>query len=247
MAKFIAIASGKGGTGRSTISAEISKSYAKLGKRVLVVDLNIGFRSLDLLLGLEDKVVFDLGDVCYGKCNWRDAVVQHFDIKNLYLLCSPSSMLDYQELDIYQMIEYIKLASMNYDIVMLDLPVGLGLSIITINLLADYVILVTLPNPISIRDTKKFKEILYPTNNPVKLIINRVTKTNLIVNKIPNLDIIVDDIGVQLLGVLPENPYINEVLEYEDSVKKPNITDDIFDAIALRLSGRYVPIIMKKL
>ncbi len=247
MAKFIAIASGKGGTGRSTISTEVSKSYAKLGKRVLVVDLNIGFRSLDLLLGLEDKVVFDLGDVCYGKCNWRDAVVQHFDIKNLYLLCSPSSMLDYKELDIYKMLEYIKVASMNYDIVVLDLPVGVGLSIISLNLLADFVVLVTLPNPISIRDTKKFKEILYPTNNPIKLIINRVTKTNLLVNKIPNLDIIIDEIGVPLLGVLPENPYINEVLEYEDSVKKPNITDDIFDAIALRISGRYVPVVIKKL
>lgn len=247
MAKFIAIASGKGGTGRSTISAEVSKSYAKLGKRVLVVDLNIGFRSLDLLLGLEDKVVFDLGDVCYAKCNWRDAVVQHFDIKNLYLLCAPSSMLDYKELDVYKMLEYVKVASMNYDIVILDLPVGIGLSIIAINLLADYVILVTLTDPVSIRDTKKFKEILYPTNNPVKLIINRVTKTNLLVNKVPNLDIIIDEIGVPLLGVLPENSYINEVLEYEDSVKKPSITDDIFDAIALRLSGRYVPIVIKKI
>lgn len=247
MAKFIAIASGKGGTGRSTISAEIAKSYAKLGKRVLAVDLNIGFRSLDLLLGLEDNVVFDLGDVCYGKCNWRDAVVQHFNNKNLYLLCSPSSMLDYKELDIYQMLEYIKLASTNYDIVILDLPVGVGLSIISINLLADYIVLVTLPNPISIRDTKKFKEIIYPTNRPVKLIINRVTKTNLLASKIPNLDVIIDDIGVPLIGVLPENPYINEVLEYENSIKKPTITDDIFDAIALRLSGRYVPILIKKI
>lgn len=246
MAKFIAIASGKGGTGRSTITAEVCKSYANLGKRVLAVDLNIGFRSLDLLLGLEDKVVFDLGDVCFGKCNWRDAVVQHFNMKNLYLLCSPGSMMDYKDLDLYKMLEYIKVASMNYDIVVLDLPVGIGLSIISINLLADYIILVTLPNPVSIRDTKKFKEIIYPTNRPVKLIINRVNKTNLLVSKIPNLDMIIDDIGVPLLGVLPDDPYINEVFD-EGASKKRTITDDIFDAIALRLSGRYVPIVIKKI
>lgn len=247
MAKFIAIASGKGGTGRSTISAQIAKSYANLGKRVLAVDLNIGFRSLDLLLELEDKIVFDLGDVCYNKCNWRDAIVQHFENKNLYLLCSPSSMLDYKDLDIYQMIEYVKVASMNYDVVILDLPVGAGLSVISINLLADFIVLVTLPDPISIRDTKKFKEIIYPTNRPVKLIINRVSKTNLLVSKIPNLDVIIDDIGVPLIGVIPENPYINEIIEDEDNIKKTTITDDIFDAITLRLSGRYVPIVIKKI
>ncbi len=127
MGKVISVVSGKGGTGKSTFSAGLSLSFAREGHNVLLVDLDIGLRSLDIMLGVEHKVVFDIGDVLDKKCKIDDAIVKHKTYTGLRLLCSPSNIS--KSFHIPSVIELIERIKKDYDYIILDLPAGLGLSI----------------------------------------------------------------------------------------------------------------------
>lgn len=246
MSKIISVVSGKGGTGKSTISASLSKSLALKNKKVLAIDLDIGLRSLDMLLGLENKVVFDFGDILEGKCSIESAIVSHDSINKLYLLSSPNVISN--KFSIKSLISLIRSLSNSFDFIILDTPAGLGLSIIVARELSDLNILVTVPHCMTLRDTIKVSDaICSNTSKPSKLIINRVCKSILISNEIKDLDEIIDRVGLPLLGVIPEDEWINSNVSLKKSNRKTIKTNKIFDAIGERVIGQYVPLILKQL
>lgn len=239
MAKIIAVVSGKGGTGKSTVSASLSLSLAALGCRVLAVDLDAGLRSLDLLLNLQDRVVFDLGDVLAGRCALADAAVPHGRYAGLKLLCAqadPSASLDTPETA-----ELLRRAAEGFDYVILDLPAGLSLSVRLARELADLAALVTVPDRVTVRDTKRTADaLLEGCRKPCRLIINKVSRDTMIAGGLKDLDELLDEVGLQLFGVIPFDPFINA-----HGKGRAALTQRVFDAMAQRVTGRYVPILIK--
>lgn len=246
MAKIISVVSGKGGTGKSTLSAALSKSLASSNRKVLAIDLDIGLRSLDILLSLENKIVFDFGDILDGKCSIDAAIVPHDSIETLFLLSSPNVVS--KSFSIQGIISLIKSLSKSFDFIILDMPAGLGISIIMARELADLNLVVTVPDEITLRDTRKISDAISTnTARPSRLIINRVSKNALLSSGINDLDEMIDSVGIPLLGVIPEDEWINSTIPQKKPTKNSIITSKIFDAIGERINGHYVPLILRQL
>lgn len=241
MAKIISIVSGKGGTGKSTVAASLSVSLASLGCSVLAVDMDIGLRSLDLLLGLENKCVFDMGDVLAGRCDLEHAMIAHPRYGQLKLLCPPADLS--KDFQVNTAVEFIKTAAKQFDYVVLDLPAGVGLSVIMAKALADLVAVVTTPDLITLRDARTTVDTLLANcRKPCRLVINKVCRENLLASGIRDLDEVMDTIGIPLLAVVPMDPYINSGSRGQG---RASLTQRVFDAAARRVVGEYVPILIK--
>ena len=247
MPKIISVISGKGGTGKSTISGGIAVSLAKTYKKVLLIDLDIGLRALDIMLGLENSVVFDIGDVFLGNCDIKTAMTTYTSHSSLKLLCSPSSIGT--EFDINALIQLIKADKDNFDYIILDLPAGLGLSVILTKALADMSLIVTTTDTVTIRDSRKVCDVISKDCKvPLKLVINKVSKLSIKTGGITDLDEIMDTIGVPLIGVLKEDKWIGTFLSCTANEKKINAhTKNAFNAIAKRIEGEYVPLVVQSI
>ena len=242
MAKVVAFTSGKGGTGKSTVSAELACTLARYGRSVLIVDMESGLRSLDYLLGLEDRVVFDLGDVFSGKCGLAEALSPHREYPLLKLACLPDGAAPARE----SLQPVFCAAEEMFDYILLDLPAGIGSTVRMAAEFADLFCLVTLPDRIAARDSRATLEMLRGERElPARLLINRVDAASMRSGGFENLDDLMDFVGAPLLGVIPEDRSIRSAkLVPERRKKRLSATEDIFDAIACRIMGRYVPLIL---
>lgn len=247
MAKVISIISGKGGTGKSTVAASLSLSLASLGFSVLTADLDFGLRSLDLLLGVEDRVVFDIGDVLEGRCELEKAFVTHGEISGLKLLCAPSD--GYENFNDAALLALLRRAAKGYDYCILDLPAGLDFSVAVAREVSDLVAVVTVPDRIAMRDTRKTVDLLLAEGQkPCRLIINKVGRESMAAGGLQDLDEMLDTIGIQLFGVVPWDPYVNMLpptLAKPEKGKRKVLTQKVFDAMAERITGQYIPILLK--
>lgn len=245
MAKVISVVSGKGGTGKSTFSAGLSLSLAREGKNVLLIDLDIGLRSLDIMLGVEHKVVFDIGDILDNKCKVDAAIVKHKVYSCLKLLCSPVNIS--KPFHVPSVIELIERIKKDYDYIILDLPAGLGLSIMMSKALADLVCVITTPDIVTIRDSRKVCDVISEScKADFKVVINRVSKTTMKTSKIKDLDEIIDAVAAPLLGVLAEDEWIMNTFGHNNDSKKASIqTEKAFEAMAKRIEGKYIPLVIK--
>ncbi len=241
LAKIISVVSGKGGTGKSTISAGLALSLAKENKKVLIVDFDIGLRALDIMLGVENSVVFDLGDVLNKKCADEAAMIKVNT--NLVLMCTPMIIDD--TTNIGKMLDLIEAYKNIFDYIVLDLPAGLGLSVMVAERLSDLCIIVATTDTVTMRDSRKICDAI-SENRTIKfnLIINKVSKQCLKAGGINNLDEVMDAIGVPLIGVLQEDNFISGI--YSKGVVPKGTSVEVIDAIAKRICGEYVPLVVKK-
>ncbi len=246
MAKIIAVVSGKGGTGKSTVSASLALALAASGSSVLAADLDIGLRSMDILLELENKIVFDIGDVLEKKCAVEDAMAAHSRYDRLKLLCAPVSMT--KSFYIPSVTALLRKASSSFDYMILDLPAGLGLSVILARELADLVAVVTVPDIITMRDTRKTVDVILSNcKKPCRLIINKVCRETMTAGGVRDLDEVMDEVGIQLFGVVPWDPYINSrFTSLKGKESRGALTERVFAAMAERVNGRYVPILVNR-
>lgn len=244
LAKIISVISGKGGTGKSTISALLSQALASVGSAVLAVDLDMGLRSLDLLLGLENKVIFDIGDILAGKCAPEHALVSSEAVPGLKLLCAPLS-LD-KSFEPAAVAAILRQLAEGFDYLVVDTPAGLNLSVFMTKEIADLALVVTVPDIVTIRDTRKIVDILMEEERkPCRLIINKVSRGRMTAGNIQDLDQIIDTAGIPLFGVIPMDEYINSGLS-NGKGRQSAVIGKIFEAMAHRVIGQYVPIVLKK-
>ena len=196
--------SGKGGVGKTTVTANLGLALSDLGYRVVLIDVDFGLNNLDLALGVDDKVVYDIGDVINGCCRLKQALVQHNENKNLFVL--PSGNLDACSNITGQNIKLlIDSVSSVFDFVSIECPAGIDIGFHRAVSCCDEAIVVVTPNVTSIKDAYKVISVLksYKLNN-VSVVINRV-RGDLIVDKKMMMPIdIVDALQTELLGVLPE-------------------------------------------
>lgn len=203
----IVFASGKGGTGKSSVAGGVASCLAALGRTVLCIDADTGLRNLDVILGMSDIINMNFVDVIMGRCNIVSAAAAHPVIKNLYLLTSPSegSPDDYTG---EQMEALVKLAKRLYDYVIIDAPAGVDRGFRLACAYADRAVIVSTCDLTSLRDAEKAERRLEALGIETReLIVNRVSK-RLLHNLESTIDDAMDEVGLPLLGVVPEDEYV---------------------------------------
>ena len=199
MGTAIVITSGKGGTGKTTVTAGLASCLAALGRRTLCVDGDAVLKNLDLSLGLADTALYDYGDVIAGRCTLNDAIIPHPAIENLHFLTAP---VEQPGPGLPKLINEIK---NSFDYCLIDSPAGLGFGFREAAGGADKALIVSLTDPSSCRDAGRTVQELNTLGiYDVRLIINRVQPSILRTIK-TNLDDIIDRIGARLLGYIPED------------------------------------------
>ncbi len=204
MARKIVVTSGKGGVGKTTVTANLGLALASLGQRVCLVDIDFGLNNLDVVLGLENKIVYDIFDVLEGRCRIKQALVQENNKKNLYIL--PSGNVEASNRISGQSIKLlIEGISSIFDYIIFDCPAGIDVGFHRAVSCADEAIVVTTPNLTSLRDADKVISILnsYRLNN-IGLVVNRVRGDLIMSDKMLLPTDIKDLLKIELLGVLPE-------------------------------------------
>lgn len=203
-AKKIVITSGKGGVGKTTIAVNIGKALADLGKRTVLIDLDFGLNNIDVVMGVENKIIYDLSDVLDNRCRVRQALIQDTLRSNLFVL--PSNRLygssEVSGQNVKLLIEEI---SPVFDYVLIDSPAGIDVGFHRAVSCADEAIIVTTPNFPSIRDAGRVSSILQSYRlDKISLVVNRARGDLIIDEKMMSPEDISSALRTELLGVLPE-------------------------------------------
>lgn len=204
MGTSVMITSGKGGTGKTSLTAGVASCLAALGHRVLCIDLDIGLRNLDIALGLSDRAVMDFTDVIERRCPLLTAVAEHPDIRGLFLLTAPLSM---DRPDIAGFCALVNDARDYYDFIFMDSPAGLGDGFQLAMAAADRAILVSATDPAALRDAQRAVSELVRQVKELHLVMNRV-QPKLIGKLRTSIDNAMDTAGLPLLGVVPEDQMV---------------------------------------
>ncbi len=208
MARKIVITSGKGGVGKTTVTANLGMQLALMGQRVVMLDIDFGLNNLDVVMGLENKVVYDLSDVLSGRCRMKQALVQDLNKKNLYVLPSGglNSTMEISGQNIKIIVENL---SPLFDYVLLDCPAGIDVGFHRAISCADEAIVVTTPNLTSLRDADKVLTIINSYKlKSTKLVINRVRGDLILDDKMMTPANIQALLKTEIIGVLPEEDVV---------------------------------------
>lgn len=204
MGTVIAVTSGKGGTGKTSITGGVAASLALMGRTVLCVDMDIGLRNLDISLGLNDRALMDFSDVALGRCPLARAAVEHPDLKGLSLLTSPMSLPPSLTPD--KVRAMLDTARTVYDYILIDSPAGLGAGFRLAVCGADRVLVVSTNDASSLRDAQRTVAELEHIRQ-VHLIMNRI-QTRLLRKLRTTIDDAMNAAGLPLIGVVPEDPQV---------------------------------------
>jgi septum site-determining protein MinD len=242
--KLIAVTSGKGGTGKSSICYGIGYTLAKQGNRTLIIELDFGLRCLDIMFGMSGRVDFDLGDVLSGKRQILDAVVTVPSASNLSILCAPKDA--FMKVTAEQVVEICRSIRKYFDFIIIDTGAGINSHVFDIVEQANLILVVTTPDPICIRDATMMSDEFYKRGNKrQRLIINKLSPKDLKSGMITNLDDIIDTVGIQLLGVIPEDFALKESTGKGTVLPTSAPSLAAFDAISKRLMGDQIPLVIK--
>lgn len=208
MSTAICVASGKGGTGKTSVCSGIACCLAALDKRVVALDADIGLRNLDLVLGLADRAVFDFTDVLSGRATLDKALTQHPEIPNLYLLAAPLG-IKAADISIPEMKSLVDKLKESFDFCIIDCPAGLGFGFELAVEVADRAIVVCTPDVASMRDAQFTRAALRERGiEDIRLVVNRVRPKLIKKLEAANIDEAIDKTGIRLLGIVPEDPRV---------------------------------------
>ena len=208
MGEVIVITSGKGGVGKTTTTANLGSSLAEAGKKVVLVDTDIGLRNLDVVMGLENRIVYDIVDVVEEKCKLRQALIKDKRFEELFLLPSAQTR-DKTAINEEQMKELTKKLKEDFDYILIDCPAGIEQGFKNAIAGADRAIVVTTAEISAIRDADRIIGLLESSEikNP-ELIVNRLRPNMVKKGEMMEVDDIVDLLSVDLIGVVPDDEYI---------------------------------------
>lgn len=243
MRKIILIASGKGGTGKTSLTASVGTALAEMGKKVLVVDGDCGLRNLDLVLGMSELAVFTFADVARGTVSLSRAAAAHPVTKGLYLLTAPADLPDLTEAQMCRLAE--ETAREGFDYVLIDGPAGLPAELSLYAHIATQGIVVTEPSPASIRGAERVaRRMEAACIMRVRLVVNRVRPRLVRYGVAANIDDAIDTAGLQLLGLIPEDEDVIACAGSGKSVVryKKSGAARAYCNIARRLEGERLPL-----
>lgn len=237
MSKIIIIASGKGGVGKTSVTAQLGISLAEKGKRVLLSDVDFGLRNLDIALGVQDSIVYDILDCVEQRCDFDDAIVSVSE--NLkFLPASQSRRTKYVEMK--KVSDYIKSISDNFDYILLDSPAGIGITLEECAKAADEAFIVVRPFLSSVRDADRCIEVFEENGiNKASLIINDVSVELIKSGDMMNPDAIADLLGTHVIGLIPHDEQMLKGVNPEQNSKAKKA----FSNIAGRMLGEKIPVV----
>ena len=206
MGRSVVITSGKGGAGKTSLTAGVASCLAALGHSVACVDADVGLRNLDLALGLQDRAVFDFSDVLYDRAELSDALVEHPDIKGLFLLAAPLGA-SAGSIDRGAFAALISELAGTHDFVFVDSMAGVDEGFSLAAGACESAIVVSTPDRLSMRDATLCAERL-TGQSPAHIVVNRVKPKLIRLGHAPTIDELMDGTGLPLLGVVPEDEMV---------------------------------------
>lgn len=239
LGKTIVITSGKGGVGKSTATANIGAALAMDGKRVAVVDMDIGLRNLDVILGLENRVVFTLVDAVKGRCKISQAAIKDRKIESLYLIPAPQSE-NKDVLKPEEMVRFCERLRKEYDFILMDCPAGIERGFENAVAGADEAVVVCTPEVSSVRDADRVIGLLYARSINPKLIVNRIVPDMVEKGEMLSHQDVMDVLSIELLGLIPLDEQV--IISTNTGVplvsQKGSKGGDAMWRIAMRLNGQ---------
>lgn len=243
MGEVIVITSGKGGVGKTTTTANIGTGLALAGQKVVLVDTDIGLRNLDVVMGLENRIVYDLVDVVEGFCRVKQALIKDKRYEGLYLLPAAQTR-DKTSVNPQQMMKLCQELKEEYDYILVDCPAGIEQGFKNAIAGADRAIVITTPEVSAVRDADRIVGLLEANElrNP-KLLINRMRIDMVKRGDMMSIDDIIDILAIGLIGVVPDD----ERIVVSTNRGEPVINDEKSDAgqayrnIVRRIKGEEVP------
>jgi septum site-determining protein MinD len=242
-AQVITITSGKGGVGKTTATANLGAALAELGNRVVCIDADIGLRNLDVVMGLENRIVYDFVDVVEGRCKLRQAIIRDKRLETLFLIPAAQTR-DKTAVSPQDMIRLTDELRNDFDWILIDSPAGIERGFRNAIAPADMVAIVTNPEVSAVRDADRIIGLIEAEEKgPGKLILNRVKPEMVRRGDMLGTDDILDVLAIELIGIVPED----EQVTVATNQGVPVVLDSgsragkAFKNIARRLMGEDVP------
>ncbi len=244
-AKVVTVTSGKGGVGKTTTTANLGVALARMGKKVVVIDADIGLRNLDVVMGLENRIVYDLVDIVEGRCKLRQAMIKHKLFPELYLIPAAQTR-DKSAVSPADMIQLTDQLRQEFDFILIDSPAGIERGFRNAVAPADEVLIVTNPEVSAVRDADRIIGLLEAENKgPGQLILNRVKSDMVRKGEMLSADDVTDILAIKLIGIVPED---DSVIPASNSGNPVTLNENsragnAFRDIARRLMGENVPLV----
>lgn len=243
MGRVVVVTSGKGGVGKTTTTANLSVALAASGRRVVAIDADIGLRNLDLIMGLESRIVYTLVDVIEGTCRLNQAMVKDKRVEGLYMIPAAQTRTK-DAVTAEQMEALCSQLREDFDYVLVDSPAGIEAGFRNAAQGADEALVVTTPEVSAVRDADRIIGFLESMGkSPVRLVVNRIKPHMVRRKEMLSVEDVLEILAIDLIGVVPEDESVvtssnrGEPLTFGD--RSPAAA--AFRDIAMRLEGHQVP------
>lgn len=242
MGKLVIVASGKGGTGKTTFTSQVGTLLSTLGYMTVLIDADAGFRNLDIALGLESNVVYDYSDFISGNADIDEILIKSPGYENLYFIAAPqrAATTDFAPEMTEKLWDTLK---SRFDYVIADAPAGMGDGFRFASDYADEAVIVSLAESSSLRDADRVIEVLEDTGiQTIRLVLNRI-RPELIENKVlMNIDDCIDVLSIPILGIVPDDAAVTECVASGKAIPlSVGGAAQAFFNIARRITGEDIP------
>lgn len=241
--KVVTITSGKGGVGKTTTTANLGVALARLGKKVVVIDADIGLRNLDIVMGLENRIVYDLVDIVEGRARIKQAMIKHKQFPDLYLIPAAQTR-DKTAVSPSDMVQLTNELRKEFDFIVIDSPAGIERGFRNALAPADEVLIVTNPEVSAVRDADRIIGLIEAENKgPAKLILNRVKIDMVRKGEMLSADDVTDILAISIIGIIPEDPGVIPASNsgVPVTLNENSRAGQALNNIARRLMGETVP------
>ncbi|MDP4087642.1 MAG: septum site-determining protein MinD [Bacillota bacterium] len=244
MGEAIVITSGKGGVGKTTTTANLGTALASMGKKVVVIDGDTGLRNLDVLMGLENRIIFTLIDVIEGRCRLKQAMIKDKRLSNLFLLPTAQTR-DKNDIKAEDMLKLVEELKEDFDYVLIDCPAGIEQGFENAVIGADRAVVVVNPEVTSVRDADRVIGKLDAKGiEDHGLLINRLNIDMVKNGDMLNINDIIETLSIKLIGVVPDDRNITISTNKGEPIVLDNkaSSGQAFKNIARRITGEEVPL-----
>lgn len=241
--KVVTVTSGKGGVGKTTSTANLGMGLARLGKRVVMIDADIGLRNLDIVMGLENRIVYDLVDVVEGRAKVKQAMIKHKQFPDLYLIPAAQTR-DKSAVSPADMVQLCNELRKEFDFIIIDSPAGIERGFRNALAPSDDILIVTNPEVSAVRDADRVIGLIEAENKgPARLILNRVKMELVRKGEMMSADDVTDILGIKLIGIVPDDEGVVSASNSGSPVvlNENSRSGQAYRDIARRLTGEDVP------
>lgn len=244
MSEVIVITSGKGGVGKTTTTANIGTGLALLGFRVVLIDTDIGLRNLDVVMGLENRIIYNLVDVVEGNCRMKQALIKDKRYPNLYLLPSAQTR-DKSSVNPEQMMKLVDDLREEFDYILLDCPAGIEQGFQNAIAGADRALVVTTPEVSAIRDADRIIGLLEAGQmQEIDLIVNRIRMDMVRRGDMMSIEDVMDILAISVIGAVPDaEDIVISTNQGDPLVGTDSLAGQAYLNICKRIAGEVVPLL----